>query len=235
MTDTIDSDTDLHAVLDRVLADRGGGWWNGFYGDRSRACPFFSAAPDENLAAWIDDGGVPAGRALDLGCGHGRNAIFLAQRGWRVDAVDFSSTALAWASERAAEAGVQVAWSCASVFDAALPAAAYDAVIDSGLFHHVAPHRRRQYVDLVTRVLKPGGVVSLTCFRPEGGSGLSDYDVYAKQSMGGGLGYTEDRVRAIWSRELDVEELRPMRKPSAGEAVFGESFLWALRARKPAR
>ncbi len=50
------------------------------------------------------------GRALDVGCGSGRDAVYLAKRGWQVTAVDFIDEALAKARERAAEAAVEVQW-----------------------------------------------------------------------------------------------------------------------------
>jgi SAM-dependent methyltransferase len=53
---------------------------------------------------------LPPGRAIDLGCGEGRNAIWLAGRGWRVTAVDFSAAGLARAGRLASERGVSVAW-----------------------------------------------------------------------------------------------------------------------------
>ena len=55
------------------------------------------------------------GRALDVGCGSGRDAVYLAQRGWHVTAVDFVDEALANAKRRAAEAGVEVQWVKADV------------------------------------------------------------------------------------------------------------------------
>jgi len=58
----------------------------------------------EELAA------LPPGRAIDLGCGEGRNAIWLAGRGWQVTAVDFSAAGLARAARLAAERGVSVDW-----------------------------------------------------------------------------------------------------------------------------
>ena len=54
--------------------------------------------------------GLAPGRALDLGCGNGRHAMWLAERGWRVTAVDFSTEALRQARERAAAIGVEVDW-----------------------------------------------------------------------------------------------------------------------------
>jgi hypothetical protein len=51
-------------------------------------------------------------------------------------------------------------------------------------------------------------------------------------SLGGGMGYTEERLRAIWSRRLRVHSVRQMVKPAAGSGLFGETFLWVLLARK---
>ena len=231
--DFIDDDADVLAMLDTLLADGGDDRWNRFYENRAKPCPFFTPAPCESLAEWVDKGRVRPGRALDLGCGHGRNSVFLAQRGFAVDGVDYSQTAIDWASERARDAGVSVAWRCESVFDFRIEPGTYDLVYDSGCFHHLPPHRRRTYVDLVSTALKPGGCFALTCFRPEGGSGLSDMEVYERRSLGGGLGYTEERLRAIWSNTLDVVVIRPMRRQLAGSGLFGEDFLWALLARKP--
>ncbi|WP_443061859.1 class I SAM-dependent methyltransferase [Streptomyces sp. NBC_00490] len=83
-------------------------FWDRFYADRSRAVPFFAAKPDENLAAYLDQGLIAPGRVLDLGCGPGRNALFLAARGFAVDAVDLSPMAVAWGEERAHAAEVEV-------------------------------------------------------------------------------------------------------------------------------
>ncbi|MBI5277248.1 MAG: class I SAM-dependent methyltransferase [Burkholderiales bacterium] len=218
-------------ALDQLLRPEGNGRWNAFYDDRSRPCPFFGAGPDENLVEWVTGGLVPHGRTLDLGCGHGRNSIFLARQGFEVEGVDFSESGLAWAAEAAQRAGVSIGLVCASVFEAELKPAACDFIYDSGLFHHIAPHRRQQYVGLVARCLKPGGKFGLTCFTPDGGSGYSDAEVYERGSLGGGLGYTEQQLREHWSGAgLQVEIVRTMKEVEPGAPVFGKGFLWALLA-----
>jgi SAM-dependent methyltransferase len=219
--------------LDALLEPRGGAWWDAFYSNRAKPCPFFVARPDESLAEHVRTGRIPAGRAIDLGCGNGRNSLFLARHGFSVEAVDYSATALTWARERAAQAGVEVSFVHANVFELELNAGAYDLVCDSGCFHHVAPHRRAQYVDLSVAALRPGGWFCLTCFRPEGGSGFTDAEVYERRSLGGGLGYTEERLREIWSRGLRIRELRAMNAQEPASELFGESFLWVLCAQKP--
>lgn len=230
--DLICDDADGLARLDALLANRDHGWWDGFYADRAKPCPFFTAAPCESLVEWVDAGLIRPGRALDLGCGHGRNAVFLARRGFAVEGIDYSQTAIDWAADRAREAGVTVAWHCQSVFDIEVEPGSCDLVYDSGCFHHLAPHRRRSYVELASAALKPGGWFALSCFRPEGGSGLSDLDVYERRSLGGGLGYSESQLRAIWSKAFEVRELRQMRKPTADSGLFGEDFLWVMLAQK---
>jgi len=170
--------------LDVLLAGRANDWWDSFYENRAKPCAFFSASPDESLANWIDEGLIGPGRAVELGCGNGRNAIFLGRCGFALEGVDYSRTAIAWAKERAREAGVQVVFQPQFVFEMKLEPGAFDLVYDSGCFHHIAPHRRGSYVELVTNALKPGGWFGLACFRPEGGSGHTDQEVYERRSMG---------------------------------------------------
>jgi SAM-dependent methyltransferase len=109
----------------------------------------------------------------------------------------------------------------------------YDLVYDSGCFHHLPPHRRQDYVELVHRALRPGGSYGLVCFRPEGGSGYTDQQVYERASLGGGLGYSEDRLRALWDKApFSVRVLRQMNKIGGQGPCFGEDFLWVLLATK---
>ena len=75
----------------------------------------WSAEPNRLFAAEV--GGLSPARALDLACGEGRNAVWLAERGWRVTGVDFSDVALAKAAELAASRGVDVEWVAADLLD----------------------------------------------------------------------------------------------------------------------
>ncbi|MFB6097023.1 MAG: class I SAM-dependent methyltransferase [Haloferacaceae archaeon] len=70
----------------------------------------------------------PTGRALDVATGQGRNALFLAERGYDVDAIDVAPAALETARARADERGVDVAWIAADVDDYAFPAGEYDVI-----------------------------------------------------------------------------------------------------------
>jgi SAM-dependent methyltransferase len=227
------SDPRSLAELDALLADTESQRWDGFYADRAKPCPFFGTAPDESLVEWVTEGQLVPGKAIDLGCGNARNAICLASQGFSVEAIDYSPNAVAWATERIREAGETVSLKQASVFDLSLAPGSYDLVYDSGCFHHMPPHRRPGYVELVVNALKPGGFFGLTCFKPEGGSGYTDEEVYERRSTGGGFGYTEAQLREIWgSGPLEVLVLRQMQELPFGSPTFGKSFLWAMLARK---
>jgi SAM-dependent methyltransferase len=225
------SSDDVPGMADGLPEGSGAAWWDEFFADRAKPCPFFVGWPDENLVAWFSAGLLAPERVLELGCGHGRNAVYLASLACGVDAVDFSAQAIRWARERAKQAGVAVEFQCCSIFDAKFTAESYDLVYDSGCFHHLPPHRRRDYAALVHRALKPGGSFGLVCFRPEGGSGHTDQQVYEQGSLGGGLGYSEERLRALWDEPpFSLRVLRQMNKTDAQGHCFGEDFLWVLLA-----
>jgi SAM-dependent methyltransferase len=218
-----------------ILQGTGDAWWDEFFADRSKSVPFFTEWPDENLAEWFSSGQLGPGRVLELGCGNGRNAIYLAGRGCTVDAVDFSAQAIGWAAERAGRAGVSVAFHRCSIFGARFIAGSYDFVYDSGCFHHIPPHRRGDYTSLVHRALRPGGSYGLVCFGPDGGSGYTDQQVYERASLGGGLGYSEDQLRALWDKPpFSIRGLRQMHKTSQHGPHFGEDFLQVLLATREA-
>ena len=93
---------------------------------------------------------LAAGRAIDLGTGEGRNAIWLAERGWQVTAVDFSAAGLARAGRLAAERGVSVDWVQADLLDYQPAPGRYDLVLiayihlpSASLARSSAPRPRR--------------------------------------------------------------------------------------------
>jgi SAM-dependent methyltransferase len=200
--------------------------WDEFYADRDRPVPFFAAGPDENLVSYLDRGLVRPGRALDLGCGPGRNASHLAAAGFEVDAVDLSPVAIEWGRERA-----DVRFICGDAFTLDLDE--YDLVYDSGCFHHLPPHRRVSYLALLDRCLKPGGHFGLACFAAGSmGSEVPDADLYRQGRLDGGVGYTPESLRWIFGEFAEVE-LRRMTEEPAGSPRFGVPFLWTALFQRP--
>ncbi|HET6949529.1 MAG TPA: class I SAM-dependent methyltransferase [Acidimicrobiales bacterium] len=104
---------------------------------------------------WLAEvaGDLPPGRALDLACGEGRNAVWLAGRGWRVTAVDFSSVAL----DRGRAAAPAVEWVAADVRTWVPPAAAFDLV--AIVYLHLPPAERAAVLAAARDGLAPGGTL----------------------------------------------------------------------------
>ncbi len=86
----------------------------------------WSGEPNGALVAEV--GGLPAGRALDVGCGEGADAVWLARRRWQVTALDVSGVALDRARRHARDAGVPVTWLQAGLLEADLPRGGFDLV-----------------------------------------------------------------------------------------------------------
>ncbi|MBS8264386.1 class I SAM-dependent methyltransferase [Mesobacillus boroniphilus] len=236
MKETINSYEDLLRMLDHLLKEESEFSWDNFYSDRERKVPFFENHPDENLVEYIEKKRLNAGKALELGCGPGRNAIYLSRNSFHVDVVDQSEEGLVWAEERAKEHRVQVNFIKSNIFDLEIEEGTYDLVYDSGCFHHIPPHRRMNYIDLVKRALKPGGNFALTCFVEGGelgGSDISDWEVYRGKSMKGGLGYTKEKLMDIF-HEFNAVDIRTMRDNSPEDSLFGSSALLAALFKKDA-
>lgn len=111
---------------------------------------------------------IPRGRALDLGCGTGTHAVFLARLGWRVTGVDFVEAALRKARRRADNAGVEVEWVHADVtrLDETSIRPGYDLVYDIGCFHGLPDDGRSSCAASLGALASPGARLLLMGFVP---------------------------------------------------------------------
>ncbi|WP_280368190.1 class I SAM-dependent methyltransferase [Nocardia wallacei] len=144
-------------------------FWDERYGSRDL---LFSGEPNAVLVTEV--AGLPPGQALDVGCGEGGDARWLAGRGWQVTAVDISRVAL----ERAEAVGVPgpgaVAWTRADLTATAMPAAAFDLVsVQYFPFpRQPGPRALRGLIDAVA----PGGILLFVGHDPADLTGHEDID-----------------------------------------------------------
>lgn len=118
----------------------------------------WGSGPNAFVATEVAD--LPPGRALDLAAGEGRNAIWLAQRGWTVTAVDFSAVAMdkAAALAKSVEApAAQLRWICADVTTYEAGAGAYDLVLLAYL--QLPAAERKEVLSRAASALAPGGTL----------------------------------------------------------------------------
>jgi len=109
---------------------------------------------------------TPPGKALDLGCGTGTNAITLARHGWRVTGVDFIPKAISAARAKAARSGVAIEFLVANVTDLSALSGPFDYVLDIGCLHALKAEDRSRYATNMSRMLRPQAWYMLYAWLP---------------------------------------------------------------------
>lgn len=132
-----------------------------------RLTPWDTPAPAAEVVARVEGpGALPPGRALDIGCGTGRNAIYLARHGWRAIGVDAVGRALDAARRNARAAGASPRFVLGDVtrLQELGIGGHYDLLLDFGCFHTIPTDRRDAYAEAVTAVAAPGATMLLFGF-----------------------------------------------------------------------
>lgn len=153
--------------------------------------------------AWLREqaGALPAGgRVLSVADGEGRNSVWLAQRGFRVDAFDIAESGVAKARALAARQGVAVDYQVADAEGFAWPEGAYDGVAAIFIQFADPPLRERLFARIVSS-LRPGGVLILQGYTPEQLTHRTGGPPFASHL------YTEDLLRAAFA-DLRILTLR---------------------------
>jgi SAM-dependent methyltransferase len=167
----------------------------------------WATRPNRFLVAEVAE--LPPGRALDLGCGEGQNAIWLASLGWDVTAVDYSEVAIAKATARAERDGVAVGFTCADLVEYEPAPAAYDLVLV--LYLHIPSARREAVHAKASAALAPGGTFLLLghdrANLTDGVGGPSDPDLlYTADEIAAELPGLEIEKATIVLRDVDGED-----------------------------
>jgi SAM-dependent methyltransferase len=157
----------------------------------------------------VDRAGIEPGmEVLDVACGSGNATLPAAKAGARVTGLDFAPGLLEIARERAADAMVEIDFIEGDAQQLPFDDASFDRVV-STFGHMFAPDHRRT-ADEMKRVLKPGGVIAVACWMPEGATGRM-FRVTADllpPPPGGEppvLWGTEDHVREMWGDDVEFE------------------------------
>ncbi|WP_243794547.1 class I SAM-dependent methyltransferase [Saccharopolyspora gloriosae] len=112
----------------------------------------------------LEQEGAFRGRVLDVGCGAGENAIFLAGRGYSVTGVDGSPSAIEIARRRASDHGADLTFQVADATRMDGVPQQFDTVLDSALYHCLPEEARSSYPAALHRVTEPGAELHLLCF-----------------------------------------------------------------------
>lgn len=130
--------------------DHGQQHWNDRYASSAR---LFNTEPDESLVELVRD--LPAGRAVDLGAGEGRNSLWLAREKWQVTAVDLSEVALGRLAAAAAEENLVVNTVVGDIVEYLAAGVYYDLVLLA--YIQWIPEERTKLLAAATAAVAPGG------------------------------------------------------------------------------
>jgi cyclopropane fatty-acyl-phospholipid synthase-like methyltransferase len=217
----INNQEDLFQMLDEYPNEMS---WDEFYSERKFRSPFLlqNDKPDESLIEIADK--TKPHNILELGCGEGRNAVYLAKRGFSVTAVDSSPVAIENAKKLAND--ISVEFICEDVLRYKSNKK-YDLVYDSGLFHHLSPPRRLTYKDLVKQALNPGGNFGLTCFAAGefGADEIDDWTFYRNRGAIG-VAFTPERLQEFFKPEFRMVSIRKI-KDGVPDTIQGLTCMWS--------
>jgi len=146
--------------------------------------PWDTGISPPELHAFIKE--HPPGRALDLGCGTGTNAITLAQNQWNVVAIDFISSAIRAARKKARRAGVNVDFHVDDVTKYKDVNGVFDLVLDIGCFHSLSKPQKIIYINNLRHLLSPSGIfLSYTFIKNDihGSLGTDENDLETMQKF----------------------------------------------------
>lgn len=192
--------------------------WNARYAQKEL---LWTAEPNRLLAAEVAS--LEAGRALDVACGEGRNAVWLAERGWRVTGVDFADVALAKAAELAAARGVEIEWLLGDVLELSPEPRSFDLVVV--LYLQLPPEELEVALRRAADAVARGGTLLVlghdVTNLSDGYGGPKDVSVL----------FTPEQVVAALSG-LEIERAEKVTRPvpvDGGEAVAIDAFVRASR------
>jgi cyclopropane fatty-acyl-phospholipid synthase-like methyltransferase len=174
--------------------------------------PWNSETPPDILVNLVQRGKIRPCKAIDLGCGAGNYAIYLAGQGFDVTGVDSSKTAIQIATENAHKQGIKCRFIVADLIgDLQEVKETFDFAYDWELLHHIFPEDRETYVQHVHSILNPGGSylsVSFSETDPQfGGSGK-----YRSTPIGTTLYFSsESELQGLFSPYFVIRNLKTIK------------------------
>ncbi|MEV8371517.1 methyltransferase domain-containing protein [Kribbella sp. NPDC056861] len=181
-------------------------YWNDRYRESTR---IWSGKPNVELVGEVSD--LKPGSALDLGSGEGGDAIWLAQQGWRVTAVDVSEVALSRAAQHAEEAGVadRITWQQHEL-GKSFPEGTFD-LVSAQFLHSTVDLPREEILRTAAEAVAPGGVLLIEGHLdwPDAAKHGDHPDVHfpTPDEVIADLGLTDDRWEILVSRAHEREQL----------------------------
>jgi SAM-dependent methyltransferase len=192
--------------------------WNDMY--RMGTPPWDSGAAEPELVALVENGTIKPCPVLELGCGTGADAVYLAKKRFEVTAVESSPIALERARARAEREEALLRLVLGDVFDFTKKSAPLEFIYDRGFYHSVRQKDLDRFLDMLWRITQPGSMYLVL-------AGNSN-----EKTEDGPPGVSEDEIRNELGRLFEFEHLKPFRfqSPAREDGYLG----WSCLLRRPA-
>jgi SAM-dependent methyltransferase len=178
--------------------------------------PWHSETPPDVLVELVKGGRIRPCRAVDLGCGTGSYAIWLAGQGFDVTGIDSSPTAIGIAREKLEQTGASCRFIVADLLgDLRDIDGKFDFGYDWELLHHIMPADRATYVKNVRTLLNPGATYFSVCFSEEDPQFGGPAKGKIRRTAIGTVLYfsSEPEIRELYSPYFAIKELKTMTVP----------------------
>jgi len=185
-----------------------------FFDNAYEGTPTWDIGRPQGAVVRLAEAGLIDGSVLDVGCGTGENALFLASLGHEVVGIDLARAAIEKARAKAVERGASVAFEVRDALDLVgldlvgpwCLGRAVDTALDVGLFHTLQPADRARYAASLWAVMRPGGRLFLLCWSNRNPFGYGPERVTRRQIRAS--------FRTGWVVEAIQEEVLETRLPA---------------------
>ena len=180
--------------------------------------PWDIGRPQPQFVRLEEDGEI-TGSVLDIGCGTGENALFLAGRGHDVWGIDFAPTAIAKAKAKAKQRDLKATFRVSDALQLQKLGRTFDTVIDSGLFHTFDDRDRVRFPRSLASVLPHGGRYRMMCFSER------------EPGDWGPRRVTQAEIRETFAKGWEIESIRAAKFEAIVEGGGAEAWLARIASR----
>jgi 2-polyprenyl-3-methyl-5-hydroxy-6-metoxy-1,4-benzoquinol methylase len=171
--------------------------------------PWNNETPPPCLLELIESGKVKPCKTIDLGCGAGNNALYLASKNFEVTGIDISSEAIRIAKQHAENKKLRCNFIAADMLGNLIEISeTFDFAYDYEVLHHIFPEQRNKYAENVNKLLKPGAKYLSVCFS-EKDIAFGSSEKYRKTPLDTELYFSsEEELEALFINYFNILELK---------------------------
>jgi len=188
--------------------------------------------PPKELVELVDTGKIKPCKVLDVGCGEGFYAIYLASKGFDVMGIDISENAIKLAKRNAEKQGAEIRFMAIDIIEINKIKDRFDFILEWALLHHIVPEQRPKYIKDIKRILNKGGKYLSISFNNQNpdfnakGKNLRIVPENAKMPAGTKLYYLSfEEIKKLFEPNFSIIESKLINMTAGKKEHIGNYFL----------